>query len=77
MKKCFLNWNKDTVEDDVIFNHLYELSNGEINLKDSKEALTNSASLIKTSNKKKYSNNNNKNNKNKKKKNSNRNKKRY
>ena len=33
MKKCFLNWNKDTVEDDVIFNHLYELSNGKINLK--------------------------------------------
>ena len=26
MKKCFLNWNKDTVEDDVIFNHLSELS---------------------------------------------------
>ncbi|MGB2339331.1 MAG: DUF4290 domain-containing protein, partial [Flavobacteriaceae bacterium] len=26
MKKCFLNWNKDTVEDDVIFAHLNELS---------------------------------------------------
>ena len=35
MKKCFLNWNKDTVEDDVIFNHLYELSDGKLNLKDS------------------------------------------
>ena len=23
MKKCFLNWNKDTVEDKVIFGHLY------------------------------------------------------
>jgi hypothetical protein len=23
MKKCFLNWNKDTVEDKVIFDHLF------------------------------------------------------
>jgi len=28
MKKCFLNWNKDTVDDYVIYNHLYELSDG-------------------------------------------------
>ncbi|WP_044404065.1 DUF4290 domain-containing protein [Lacinutrix sp. Hel_I_90] len=56
MKKCFLNWNKDTVEDSVIFNHLFELSNGELNLKDSEEELTDSASLIKSSNKKKYTN---------------------
>ena len=34
MKKCFLNWNKDTVDDDVIFKHLVELSDGEINLND-------------------------------------------
>ncbi|MEG2100868.1 MAG: DUF4290 domain-containing protein, partial [Flavobacterium sp.] len=26
MKKSFLSWNKDTVKDDVIFEHLYELS---------------------------------------------------
>jgi hypothetical protein len=26
MKKCFLSWNKDTVDDEVIFNHLSELS---------------------------------------------------
>ena len=32
MKKCFLNWNKDTVDDEVIFKHLYELSDGNINL---------------------------------------------
>lgn len=32
MKKCFLNWNRDTVDDEVIFKHLFELSNGEINL---------------------------------------------
>ena len=35
MKKCFLNWNKDTVEDYVIFNHLFELSDGKIDLKES------------------------------------------
>lgn len=73
MKKCFLNWNKDTVEDEVIFNHLYELSKGEINLKGSKEDLTDAASLLKSNSKKKYSNNK----KGTKKNNNNRGKKRY
>ncbi len=67
MKKCFLNWNKDTVEDGVIFDHLYELSEGEINLKDSVEDLTDSTSLMRT--KKRHSN--------KKSKKGNRNRKRY
>ena len=40
MKKCYLNWNKDTVDDAVIFNHLLEMSNGEIDLKDSNEVLS-------------------------------------
>ncbi|MEY8848758.1 DUF4290 domain-containing protein [Psychroserpens sp. XS_ASV72] len=53
MKKCFLNWNKDTVEDDVIFNHLYELSDGKINLKATDEDLSDSSSLMR--NKKRYS----------------------
>lgn len=48
MKKCFLNWNKDTVEDDVIFNHLFELSDGKLNLKNSDEDLSNSQDLMKT-----------------------------
>ena len=48
MKKCFLNWNKDTVEDDVIFAHLYELSDGKINLKDSDEDLSDATDLLKT-----------------------------
>lgn len=48
MKKCFLNWNKDTVEDAVIFNHLYELSNGKINLKNSEEDLRDSTSLMRS-----------------------------
>jgi len=62
MKKCYLNWNKDTVEDAVIFEHLYELSNGKINLIDSEEVLSDSSVLIRkrvASNKK--SNRNNKN----------------
>ena len=48
MKKCFLNWNKDTVDDRVIFNHLFELSDGKIDYKDSKEDLTDSTELLKT-----------------------------
>jgi hypothetical protein len=56
MKKCFLNWNKDTVEDDVIFKHLFELSDGKLNLKDSNESLSASSELLK--NKKRYSSNN-------------------
>jgi len=39
MKKCYLNWNRDTVDDAVIFKHLKELSKGEINLVDRDEAL--------------------------------------
>ena len=47
MKKCFLNWNKDTVEDDVIFNHLFELSEGKLNLKNSEEKLLDSMTILK------------------------------
>ena len=63
MKKSFLNWNKDTVEDEVIFEHLYELSGGKINLKNSDEDLSDANDLIKT--KKKYSNGGKKTHKNK------------
>lgn len=55
MKKCFLNWNKDTVEDDVIFKHLFELSEGKINLKNSDEDLRAAEKLLK--NKKRFSSN--------------------
>ena len=48
MKKCFLNWNKDTVEDDVIFEHLFELSNGVIDLRSGDLVLSESSSLLKT-----------------------------
>jgi hypothetical protein len=77
MKKCFLNWNKDTVDDEVIFNHLFELSNGEINLKDRGEELGDSDRLIRANKKAKaadnpikkrsYSKNTNNNNNNRKK----------
>lgn len=46
MKKCFLNWNKDSVDDMVIFKHLKEMSNGEINLATKEEELADSKSLI-------------------------------
>lgn len=57
MKKCFLNWNKDTVDDGVIFDHLYELSNGAINLKDKEEELRDSERLIRANKKAKAAEN--------------------
>jgi len=47
MKKCYLNWNKDTVEDSVIFGHLKELSDGEIDLASDGENLTDSGQFLK------------------------------
>ena len=76
MKKCFLNWNKDTVDDRVIFNHLFELSDGKIDYKDSSEELVDATELLKTkkrfvsnsgpSNKKNYKGNSNNRNSNRK-----------
>ncbi len=61
MKKSFLSWNKDTVKDDVIFEHLYELSGGKINLTATDEELSNTTDLMrvnkKMSNKTQYSSN--------------------
>ncbi|RZJ33135.1 MAG: DUF4290 domain-containing protein [Flavobacterium sp.] len=48
MKKSYLSWNKDTVKDEVIFEHLYELSDGKINLMQSEEELVNSTDLMRT-----------------------------
>ena len=75
MKKCFLNWNKDTVEDAVIFNHLFELSGGKIDLRNSSEDLTDSTSLMRT--KSKYSSSNNSKKGHHKKNSNNRQRKRY
>ncbi|WP_439128264.1 DUF4290 domain-containing protein [Polaribacter sp.] len=72
MKKCYLNWNKDTVDDAVIFNHLYDLSDGKLDLRNSEEELSDSKNLLRkrnsqgqnnTKNHKKQHNNNNKNRK--------------
>ena len=54
MKKCFLNWNKDSVKDQVIFDHLFELSDSKIDIRDSKEELLDSALLLRS--KKRFSN---------------------
>lgn len=66
MKKCFLNWNKDNVEDQVIFEHLYELSDSKIDIKNSNIELLDSSVLIRAKKKfsnKKYLKKNNKNRK--------------
>ncbi|PHS53522.1 MAG: methionyl-tRNA formyltransferase [Lutibacter sp.] len=46
MKKCYLNWNKDTVDDDVIFKHLIDLSNGNIDLTTKNETLSEAKDLM-------------------------------
>jgi hypothetical protein len=56
MKKSYLSWNKDTVTDTVIFEHLYELSAGKLNLLQSSEELLNTNDLMRTN--KKMSNKN-------------------
>ena len=47
MKKCFLNWNKDTVQDEVILNHLSELSDNKLKVKEEDLPLTNSSEFLK------------------------------
>lgn len=51
MKKSYLSWNKDTVKDEVIFEHLYELSGGKINLQPGDEELSNATDLMKVNKK--------------------------
>ncbi len=73
MKKCYLNWNKDTVEDAVILEHLYELSDGRIDIRNVEDELADSKSLMRkrnnqgqksnTKNQKNSRNNNHKNRK--------------
>lgn len=81
MKKSYLSWNKDNVKDEVIFEHLYELSGGKINLARKEEELSTTANLIqvnkKQSNKNNYSNNNNSHSNNQRSSNSNNNNKKF
>jgi hypothetical protein len=51
MKKSYLSWNKDTVTDAVIFEHLYELSGGKLNLQQSSEELLTTNDLMRTNKK--------------------------
>ena len=68
MKKCYLNWNKDVVDDTAIFKHLVELSDGQITLTEETAVLTDSGQFLKnrvaktprhTSTKKNHRTNNN------------------
>jgi len=57
MKKCYLNWNKDTVDDEIILRHLRELSDGKIDIKLEDIHLSESKDLLrKRSASSKYSN---------------------
>ena len=47
MKKCFLNWNKDSVEDNLIFEHLKELSENNLKVNDGLLPLTESSEFLK------------------------------
>lgn len=47
MKKSYLEWNKDTVHDAVIFAHLKELSHGKIDLSAANIELSDSEKLLK------------------------------
>ena len=48
MKKCFLNWNKESVDDQVIIDHLLDLSDGKLKVSESDLPLTDSAEFLKT-----------------------------
>ena len=47
MKKCFLNWNKDTVQDEVILNHLFELSDNKLKVSEEDLPLTDTSEFLK------------------------------
>ena len=47
MKKSFWCWNKDTVEDVVIYDHLFELSGGKFDIRNTDKTLTESSQLLK------------------------------
>lgn len=46
MKKCYLNWNKDTVDDQAIFDHLEELSGGVLKLTPKEDKLIDSEEIL-------------------------------
>ncbi len=46
MKKNYLNWNRDNVDDEIIFKHLYELSGGKIDLNKETTELLDKSKLV-------------------------------
>ncbi|HOH95631.1 MAG TPA: DUF4290 domain-containing protein [Candidatus Enterocola sp.] len=52
MKKCFLTWNKDNVDDQKIFNDLREISNGKIDLNEETIKLKETKDILANNNKK-------------------------
>lgn len=72
MKKSYLSWNRDSVKDEMIFQHLSELSNGKINLTIEEEQLRKPSELVQKNQKvtvKKTNNNSRNKNRNRKRKN--------
>lgn len=53
MKKCYLNWNKDTVDDQVIMKHLTDLSGGKLALNED-DVLSESKNLLRKKPNKNY-----------------------
>jgi hypothetical protein len=49
LKKSYINWNKDSITDDVIFKNLTDLSDGELKL-DESVALSSHQELVRTNN---------------------------
>ncbi len=59
MKKNYLNWNRDHVDDAIIFQHLYEMSGGKIQLNPGTDELLRKEELIKKRKNKNHKNKNN------------------
>lgn len=69
MKKCFLTWNKEVVDDKKIFDDLRELSHGKLDVSEDFLKLMESKNILQSGkSKQKNNNNNNRNNNNNKKK---------
>lgn len=67
MKKCFLTWNKEVVDDKKIFDDLRELSHGKLDISEDFLKLMESKSILQASKANKKNKNQNNNNNNKKK----------
>lgn len=51
MKKCYLKWNEESVDDSVIESHMFELSNGAIDLRKIEDSLLATNNLIRVNKK--------------------------